>query len=124
MSQVQLDAVNPIPMTAVVTSVSGGYAVTLEYDKTTDVTEIEDAFRTSPSTVTVDITATWVPSGYWLAATGDGAWTNLSATAITGAFSVDASGVADYDFTVIVTDGTTVLCRHDPRLLVRKITTR
>jgi hypothetical protein len=120
MSHVDLDDINPIPLTAVVTSGSGGYAVTLEYDKTTDVTEIEDTFRVSPSTVTIDITATWVPTGYWLAATGDGAWTNLSSTAITGVFAVGTSGIGDYDFTVIVTDGTQVLCRHDPRLLVRK----
>lgn len=122
MSSVEIDAINPIPLLAVVTV---GGTVTLDYDEPPEVSvdEITDDFATMPSSVTVNVTSSTVPSGYHLAAEGDGTWSTRPDGTFSGVFSVPSgANSVTYGFTIIVTNGITEFARHDPRLVIRKTT--
>jgi hypothetical protein len=116
---ITLNSINPIDLVAVVSSSGGGYTVTVDYGTTT-ADAIEDTFGTIPD-VTVNVTSTTVPSGYYLRATGDGSWTANSASSLTGTFTGGTGLSYPYSFTVHVTNGTTVLASHDPRLTLKKL---
>ncbi|MCB9568930.1 MAG: hypothetical protein H6710_17235 [Myxococcales bacterium] len=74
-----------------------------------------------PSAVTVDVSSTTVPSGYALAASGDGAWTSNSASSLSGVFSIQNSDIEFFDFSVSLIEGGLAIARADPRLIIRKI---
>lgn len=123
MSDVDLNEINPIPLTAVVSSGSGGYTVSIQYNVPPPVTvgEISDSFRVLPSTLTVNVVSSTVPSGYHLAASGDGTWTSVSSSSLSGAFTVPDQDRSTYDFTILVVSGTQVLASVDPRIIVKKL---
>lgn len=113
---VSIQNTNPIALTAIL-SAGPPYAVTVNYGASL-ANSILDTFTTAmPGSVTVTVTATSMPAGYHLAATGDGTWTTVSTTVISGVFTLAAT--LDFSFTVIITDGTTILAQHDPRLSIR-----
>ena len=56
-------------------------------------------------------------------ASGDGTWTTVSASSLSGSFagSGEESSV-EYSFTILlVSDSSEVVARHDPRVVLRKI---
>lgn len=124
MSTIEIQNVNPVGLVAVVTPiVGGGYSVKLSYGTTTNVTTLFDDFDSMPSTVTINVTSSTVPSGYHLEASGDGTWTTVSASSLSGSFagSGEESSV-EYSFTILlVSDSSEVVARHDPRVVLRKI---
>ena len=124
MSSVEIDAINPIPLLAVV-HVGGTVTVDYNVPPQTSVDEITDTFATLPASVTVNVTSSTVPSGYWLEAEGDGTWSTLPDGTLSGVFSVPSNvNSVTYAFTIIVTNGIRELARHDPRLVIRKATSR
>ena len=72
-----------------------------------------------PATITVLVSSTTVPTNYHLQAHGDGTWTTLSDSSITGTFTTDE--VNRFHFTILVTDGAVTLAKIDPRLIIRKL---
>jgi hypothetical protein len=123
MANIPITAINPIPLNAVVSSSGGVYSVVVQYNvpPATTADEITDSFVNTPTTVTVNVTSSTVPSGYYLDATGDGTWTLNNSSSISGAFTVSAEATTRYEFTVVVTDGDEILARHDPLLLIRRL---
>ena len=122
MADIDISNVNPIPLTAVVTSVGGNYVVTLEYNvpPPTATTSISDTFTTMPSSVGVNVTSSTVPAGYVLEARGDGSWGTGTSTGVSGTFTIVGQDPNAFDFTIVVTDGSRPLARIDPRLIVKK----
>lgn len=123
MSSVAITNINPIGLVAVVTPIlGGGYSLTLQYSTSTDVVAITDDFASMPSTVTVDVTSSTVPSGHHLEAAGSGTWTTISSSSLTGTFpGSGAQASIAYDFTILLSNGSSIVARHDPRLLLRKL---
>jgi hypothetical protein len=124
MSTVQISETNPIPLIATVSSSGGVYSVALSMTAASGFDEIDDTFGNVPPTVTVNVTSTTVPSGYHLAASGDGSWTSNGSSSISGVFTAGTTLAGPYSFTILVTDGTTILAQHDPRLIIRKMGSR
>jgi hypothetical protein len=120
MADIDLSNTNPIPLTAIVNSIGGNYIVQLDYG-TTNVSSITDTFTTLPPTVTVIVTSTTVPSGYSLTWRGDGSWTADNSSTLTGVFTVVGQDPNTFEFTILVSNGATVLARVDPRLIVKKL---
>lgn len=122
MSDINLSGVNPIPLTAVVTSDVSGYKGVLQYDlpPPTTVCDIDDSFATVPATVTVQVSSTTVPASYYLEAKGGGTWTALSGSSLSGTFATP-DDYNRFDFSILVTNGSVVLVRIDPRMIIRKL---
>lgn len=112
---------NPIGLVAVVTS-GAGYTVTVEYDSE-EVSVVDDGFEDPPATVTVNVTSTTVPTGYHLAAEGDGSWSSSGPSNLSGTFSgPGAAPDVGYNFTIVLYYGTSRITAHDPRLILRRVT--
>lgn len=123
MTSVTLTNVNPIALDAVVTAVGGVYSVETQYyvPPATTVDQINADYSTSyPATVVVNVTSTSVPTGYYLVASGDGSWTTVSSSSLTGVFTVGEGSTTVYSFTISVTNGFQ-MAGGDPRLVIRKI---
>lgn len=118
MTTATISDVNPIPLLAVVSSTTP-YTVTVEYGSTA-IDAIDDSFGTVPATVVVNVTSTTVPSGHHLTASGDGSWTLNTSSSITGVFTVASPEGLECSFTVELSDGTSVVASHDPRLFIRR----
>jgi hypothetical protein len=123
MSSIHIQDTDPIPLVAAVTTTAAGYVVTLEYNvpPVESVDDITDDFGTMPSSVTVNVTSTTVPSGYYLEASGGGTWTSSGASSISGVFTIRDPLLGLFDFSVRVTNGSLTLAKADPRLIVRKM---
>lgn len=122
MSAVQISGINPINLTAVV-STSAPYTVTLFYGTSNVGDGIIDSYSEIPNPVVVNITSGSLAPGDYLEGRGGATtWTTNSATSITGSFTYPAAG-GSHSFTVVVTDGTTIRAQHDPRLTLRKTST-
>lgn len=122
MSTVDLRNTEPIAIEAFVTAVSGGgYAITIECDDTITEDIVDSWYEPAPATITVNVTSTTVPSGYHLGATGDGSWTTVSSSSLTGAFTVSPASVTESSFTIVLYSGTQVVARHDPRLTIKRM---
>ena len=121
MSEVILEAVNPILITAVVTSDLSGYTVTFEYDVPPPTTfdDIVDRFHSVPETISVQVSSTTLPTGHYLAASGAGTWTASSASSLSGVFVTHDVNV--FCFTINVMNGSERVAHRDPRLIIRKL---
>ncbi|MEZ4453823.1 MAG: hypothetical protein R3B09_30485 [Nannocystaceae bacterium] len=121
-NDVEVTEVNPIAMVAIVTTdpTNGGYSISVEYGGQ-PIGILVDQFETLPASVSVAVTSTTVPSGYSLGATGAGSWTSVSASWITGVFTLVDRELQTFDFTVVLNAGVETVAHTDPRLIIKKL---
>lgn len=121
MSTAALENQTTIPLTAVVTPVTGGsYTLSLTCGTITHVDLITDDFDAWPSSVTVTVTSSTLPSGFHIETSGHGSWTAVSNSQLTGTFA-GSEPDATFDFTILLYDGQTFITSSDPRLILHKV---
>lgn len=124
MSDINVSDTDPLDFNAVITgSPVTGYVVTIQYGSPAEtVVDLIDTFETLPTTLTLNVDSSTVPSGYSLSGSGGGTWTNTSASSLSTTLTLTGGARQAFNFTISLVDPVgAVAALHDPRVIVKKL---